>query len=250
MEFLITALFLGLMGSFHCAGMCGPIALSLPLQGNSLFQKIFGGLVYNIGKTTMYGILGLLFGLLGQGFVFIGFQQWISIAMGLLMIFSVILPTLFHKIHVPLAGSISHIIRTRLQALFVNKSKLSLFFLGCINALLPCGLVYMAIAGSIGTGSAVGGMLFMLLFGIGTIPMLLFIAVAGSMVSSQIRITIQKRIPILVVIIGLFFILRGLALGIPYISPSTDKMNPTFHMKLSRESMQQGVAKSCCHGKK
>jgi len=249
MEFLITALVLGLMGSFHCAGMCGPIALSLPLQGNSILQKIFGGLLYNVGKTTMYGIMGLLFGLVGQGFVFIGFQQWISIIMGSLMILSVLLPTLFHKIHVPFASSFSQKVRSRLQNLFTIKSKFSLFLLGTLNALLPCGLVYMAIAGSIGTGNALEGMLFMVVFGLGTIPMLLFISVAGNMVSSKIRVAIQKRIPIVVVIIGLFFVLRGLSLGIPYISPSTEKMNPQYHMKSSC-GMQQAVSKCCCHGKK
>jgi uncharacterized protein len=250
MEFLYTAIILGLMGSFHCAGMCGPIALSLPLQGNSILQKISGSLLYNVGKTIMYGIIGLLFGLIGQGFVLIGFQQWISIAMGSLMILSVLLPSLFQKVHVPFASTFSQNVRTRLQAMFIIKSKLSLFLLGIINALLPCGLVYMAIAGSIGTGNAFSGMLFMILFGLGTIPMLLFISVAGNIVSSQIRVAIQKRIPVLVVIIGLFFILRGLTLGIPFISPSTEKMNPQTQMKGSCTSTSEGVSKCCCHGKK
>ena len=79
MAILISALVLGLMGSFHCAGMCGPIAIALPLQGNTTGQKIFGGTLYNVGRTVTYGLMGAIFGLLGQGIVMIGFQQKISV---------------------------------------------------------------------------------------------------------------------------------------------------------------------------
>src|ERR1035437_1133437 len=181
MAFLLTAFFLGLMGSIHCAGMCGPIALSLPLQGNTFAQKLGGGFLYTIGKAAMYAIMGFLFGLLGQGFVFIGFQKWIAIVMGIIMILSVIVPSLFHSIHISFARRFLQKIRAQFSKLFTIKSKSSLLFLGILNALLPCGLVYLAIAGSIGTGNALMGMLFMFCFGLGTIPMLLTITLAGNM---------------------------------------------------------------------
>ena len=95
MAILISALILGLMGSFHCAGMCGPIAIALPLHGNTVPQKIFGGALYNIGRTLTYGIMGAIFGLLGQGISMIGFQQIISVIMGTIMIISVLFPALF-----------------------------------------------------------------------------------------------------------------------------------------------------------
>src|SRR6056300_110398 len=95
MAILLSALLLGLMGSFHCAGMCGPIAIALPLHGNTILQKIFGGGLYNIGRTITYGIMGAIFGLLGQGLQFIGFQQKVSVVMGALMIISVLFPALF-----------------------------------------------------------------------------------------------------------------------------------------------------------
>jgi sulfite exporter TauE/SafE len=95
MAILFSALVLGLMGSFHCAGMCGPIAIALPLHGNTVPQKIFGGTLYNVGRTITYGIMGAIFGLLGQGIQMIGVQQKISVIMGVVMIISVLFPALF-----------------------------------------------------------------------------------------------------------------------------------------------------------
>lgn len=97
MAILLSALVLGLMGSFHCAGMCGPIAIALPLHGNTVLQKIFGGTLYNLGRTLTYGIMGALFGMLGQGIHLLGFQQKISVVMGVVMIVSVLFPALFRN---------------------------------------------------------------------------------------------------------------------------------------------------------
>ncbi len=95
MEIIFTGLLLGLMGSFHCVGMCGPIALALPLRGNTFFQKAIGGILYNLGRTLTYATMGAIFGLLGQGLEMLGFQRWVSIAMGSIMIISVLFPALF-----------------------------------------------------------------------------------------------------------------------------------------------------------
>ena len=99
MALLISALVLGLLGSFHCAGMCGPIAIALPLHGNRLPQKIYGGILYNLGRTLTYGLMGAVFGLLGQGVRMIGFQQKVSIIMGALMIFAAFFPSIFDDVH-------------------------------------------------------------------------------------------------------------------------------------------------------
>lgn len=245
MEIIITALALGFMGSFHCAGMCGPIALSLPLRGNNTFQKILGGMLYNFGRTLTYGIMGAFFGLIGQGFHMVGFQRWVSIAMGILMVFSVITPVFFSKLNLGNFEFITSKIRKAIQLLFQKKSFGGLFFIGLLNGLLPCGLVYLAIAGSIGTADFYLGVLFMILFGLGTIPMMLFISIAGNMMTLTIRNQINKAIPYLVVVIGLIFILRGLGLGIPFVSPPIEKMNPEVH--LHQENTKDAVKKSCCH---
>ena len=119
--------------------------------------------------------------------------------------------------------------------MFSIRSYTSLFFIGMLNGLLPCGLVYMAIAGAIGCGEVLTGTLYMILFGLGTIPMLLGITLAGNMMSFTIRKRINKLIPILVVIVGILFILRGLSLGIPYLSPPREKIEKKFEKSLEKE---------------
>lgn len=237
MSILISAFLLGIMGSFHCAGMCGPIAIALPLHGNSIGGKIFGGSLYNLGRTITYGVMGAIFGLLGQGVAMIGFQQKISVIMGGLMIISVLFPALFknqysmNKSWISLVGKL----KATIGSMFSIRSYQSLFFIGMLNGLLPCGLVYMAIAGAIGTGSAAMGTMYMILFGLGTIPMLLGISLAGNLLSQTVRKRINKLIPVLVVVVGILFVLRGLSLGIPYLSPPREKIEKKFEKSLEKE---------------
>ena len=247
MEILITAIVLGLMGSFHCVGMCGPIALSLPLRGNNVWQKTGGGLLYNIGRTVTYGAMGAIFGLIGQGFHLLGFQQLISILMGSFMIVSVTLPFIFRN-RIP--GNFEFFtapLRRAIQQLFRTRSYKGLFLIGLLNGLLPCGLVYLAIAGAIGTGNVYLGIAFMVLFGLGTLPMMLLISWIGNLFSIAVRNKMNKIVPYIVVLIGAIFILRGLSLGIPYLSPPAEKMTPSIHMNMSKpEKAVNAIKHACC----
>jgi hypothetical protein len=246
---LISALLLGLMGSFHCAGMCGPIAIALPLHGNRLPQKIYGGVLYNLGRTLTYGVMGAVFGLLGQGVKMIGFQQKVSIIMGAIMIISVFFPSIFKNQYSANKSWISWVgkLKSAIAGMFAIRSFSSLFFIGLANGLLPCGLVYIAIAGAIGTGEVVYGSLYMLMFGLGTIPMMLSIAIAGNVLSLAIRKKINRLIPALVVVVGVFFILRGLSLGIPFLSPPKEKIEKKFEKSLEKEQslFQQTLISDC-----
>ena len=248
MEIFITAFALGLAGSFHCIGMCGPIALSLPLRGNTYSQKILGGMLYNIGRASMYGIMGGIFGLLGQGFHLLGFQRWVSIGMGLLLIASVLLSKNFKNIKLLNIHILTGWVRKSIQQLFIKKSYGGLFFIGTLNSLLPCGLVYMAIAGAIGTGTVYFGMIYMVIFGFGTIPLMLLVVLAGNAISLSVRTKINQIIPYLVVFIGCVFILRGLCLGIPYLSPPENKLSPSFHVNINKSQSNSNITKeACCH---
>jgi len=253
MAILLSALVLGLMGSFHCAGMCGPIAIALPLHGNTVPQKIFGGTLYNVGRTITYGIMGAIFGLLGQGIQLLGVQQKISVVMGAVMIISVLFPALFKNQYRLDKSTFSFVgkLKKRIGEMFSIRSFQSLFFIGMLNGLLPCGLVYMAIAGAIGTGNAVEGTLYMMLFGLGTIPMLLTISLAGNIMSQAIRRKINKLIPVMVVVVGLLFILRGLSLGIPYLSPEKQRIEQKFEKSLEKNtsSLIQEPKGDCCSKK-
>lgn len=231
---LYTALTIGLVGSLHCIGMCGPIAVALPLGQRSWFDRITGGLLYNFGRSITYGVLGALFGLLGKGIQMAGIQQWVSIAMGVTMIFSVLFPFLFRgKMNLEhlTAGYASRLI-SRFRELFGKKSKSNLLLIGLLNGLLPCGLVYVAVAGAINTNDVLMGILFMIVFGLGTIPVMLSISLVGNLISGGLRQKLSRIVPVFIVILGIIFILRGLSLGIPFISPKTKMLNPNKEMKV------------------
>ncbi|HCY43786.1 MAG TPA: hypothetical protein DHV48_21030 [Prolixibacteraceae bacterium] len=232
----ITPLTIGLIGSFHCLGMCGPIVVALPLKNNNLFSKIAGAVLYNSGRVITYSILGILFGLLGQGIHMAGFQQWTSILLGAAMIISVLFPFVFReKITIGnLFTGFSARLITRLRKLFTDRSYFSLLIIGLLNGLLPCGLVYVAIAGAIGSGTVLNGAIFMMLFGIGTIPLLLVATLASDAIGQRVRSKMQKVVPYFVFLIGVLFILRGMSLGIPFISPTTEKLEP--HIKVEKGS--------------
>jgi sulfite exporter TauE/SafE len=253
MAILISALILGLMGSFHCVGMCGPIVLALPLHGNNLQQKIYGGLLYNLGRTVTYGIMGAVFGLLGQGLRLVGFQQVVSVLMGSAMIVSVLFPALFRNQYDLQKSSFKLVAKLKqtIAGMFSIRSFQSLFFIGLLNGLLPCGLVYIALAGAIATGNLVTSIWYMVLFGLGTIPMLLALGVTSNVVSARIRQKINQFIPVLVVVVGIFFVLRGLNLNIKYLSPTKDRIEQRFEKSLEEQKQsdtneKSATVPSCC----
>lgn len=219
---LYSAFIFGLISSFHCIGMCGPIAMMLPVDRNNEAKKVTQIITYHIGKLTAYGILGLVFGLLGKSFYLAGMQQQLSIIVGILMIVVALVPEkVFAKYNFskPVYKIISKV-KSSLGQQFKNKSYKSLFTIGLLNGFLPCGMVYVAIFGTIAMQSVSLGVLYMLLFGIGTIPMLTAVIYISNVLSFSFRGTLQKIIPVVAVVIGMLFIIRGLGLDIPYLSPS------------------------------
>lgn len=238
LEAIYTGLIFGLVTSLHCAGMCGPIAVALPLPGTSVGQKLFGGVLYNIGRTLTYVVLGAILGLLGQGITALGFQSWLSVITGVLMISTVAFPSLF-KFNLG-GNNNKRTLLTRLKAglrrLFSTKTNSSLFAIGILNGFLPCGPLYSALIISAGTGNMLKSIAFMAMFGLGTIPMLLAISALGNILSLSIRRKLSNLLPVLIVIIGLLFILRGLNLGIPYLSPKKEKIEKK--MEKTRQEME------------
>ena len=228
--FLWTAFIVGLIGSAHCAGMCGPIALALPLKSDSWITRVGGGLVYNAGRIITYMLLGAIFGMLGKGLHMAGFQLWASIIIGILMIVMVVVPLIFKKL--PSLNNVFEGYSARLLGGFRNMFRKggtpSLFGIGLLNGILPCGLVYVAVAGAINTGDVISAMLYMALFGAGTIPVMLAVSLAGTMISLKLRIFVNKLSPYVIVLLGVLFILRGLSLGIPYISPKSEALTPVI----------------------
>ncbi|MEE9364151.1 MAG: sulfite exporter TauE/SafE family protein [Cellulophaga sp.] len=219
---LVSALILGLMGSLHCVGMCGPIAFMLPVDHSNNYKKFSQIFIYHFGRLLAYGSLGLVFGFLGKGLVVFGMQQKLSIFIGVLMIVVVLIPHhTFNKYNFsrPIYKLISKI-KSALGKELQKKTADTFITIGFLNGFLPCGLVYMALFGAIAMGNPLLGSLYMLLFGIGTIPLMTTAIYFTSLLKGSARQKIQRLIPVFVMLIGVLFIIRGLGLGIPYLSPA------------------------------
>ncbi len=223
---LFSALILGLLSSFHCVGMCGPIAFVLPVDRTNKYKQGYQTLLYHLGRLLAYSSIGLLFGWLGKGLYLAGFQQRLSILIGVLMILVIIIPIQsFNKYNLskPVYRGIG-IIKTKMGLYLKKKSSKAIFAIGFFNGFLPCGMVYMALIGAVATSEFYLGALYMFLFGLGTIPMMTVAVYSKNIFSLNFRNKIQKVIPVFVVVIGLLFILRGMGLGIPYVSPKDIKL--------------------------
>ena len=224
---LLSGLGLGFLGSFHCVGMCGPIALTLPVQHLSGGKKMGGILLYNAGRVTAYMLLGLVFGWLGQQFYLGGWQQGLSIGLGVLLLAAVLFGKLTPKLKMGW-------VQRALGKLLARRSTGTLYAIGFLNGFLPCGLVYMAIAGAVASGSVWGGALFMGAFGAGTLPAMAAVSWFSQLLGMRGRIAVRRAMPYVMGVMAILLILRGLNLGIPYVSP---EMHPHA----------EKVIEKCCH---
>jgi len=218
---ILTSFFVGLFGSLHCIGMCGPIAIALPVPNSNNISFVSGRLLYNLGRITTYSFLGAVFGLLGSRLVISGFQQSVSIVLGIAILIAVLIPPRYkakisqHKI----VQQITLPLKSGISDLFKQGTFSSMFLIGLLNGFLPCGLVYVALAGAIASGDAILGTAVMILFGLGTVPAMFAATIFGKFLNINIRRKITKAVPVFALVLGLLFILRGMGLGIPYISP-------------------------------
>lgn len=218
----ITAFLVGFAGSVHCIGMCGPIVLALPGTHDTGFNLVFNRFLYNLGRVLSYGLIGGVIGLVGQGLFLAGIQQWVSIFTGALLIISVIVPGSVSN-RVQRSGiffRMNSFIKKNLGKLLGDHARKSMLFIGILNGFLPCGLVYVALAGALNTGNAFDSVLYMVFFGLGTLPVMFAISVFGKFISTPARRTINRIIPVFIFILGVLFILRGMNLGIKFISPA------------------------------
>ena len=216
---IVTGFSIGLLGSLHCLGMCGPIALSLPVNKFTTARKYLSIILYNLGRASSYAAMGVLFGFLGSSFHFFGIQRILSIVGGLLIL-SFALVYYLNPSWLSTgrwSSKISNLLGTHLKK---DKTYGTFWLIGLFNGLLPCGLVYLALASAFTTGSVLDGMLLMFAFGLGTLPLMSFLMIAGKWVKESTRIRLRQLVPIWVIALATLMILRGLNLGIPYLSPS------------------------------
>ncbi|MGV3754118.1 MAG: sulfite exporter TauE/SafE family protein [Verrucomicrobiota bacterium] len=226
---LWTAFMLGLVGSLHCAGMCGPLALALPVAGKTRGDFVLGRVLYNLGRILTYTGIGAVFGLVGQSFALAGFQKWVSLVAGVAILLGLVASTRI-GLGLPITKSVMWL-KSSVGRLLQQRTFGSLFLLGSLNGLLPCGLVYVAAAAAAATGSLQMGVLSMATFGVGTLPVMLGLGLPGRKLQGIFSFRLQNLVPISLVVLGVLLILRGMELGIPYLSPvlGVDGGGPVCH---------------------
>ncbi|PWK80144.1 hypothetical protein LX99_00608 [Mucilaginibacter oryzae] len=213
------AFFIGLFGSVHCIGMCGPLAFSIPSFHAQWWRVVLDKVIYNLGRLFSYTLLGFLTGLLGRQLWLLGLQQGVSIISGLLIMgagLSRILKIRFTQSRrlAPLLQPLNKLI------VYALKQRAGHLIVGILNGFLPCGFVYIALVGAVNTGTPAASAVYMFWFGAGTFPLMLAATVSSGFVGPALRRRINKGIPYLMVCLGVWFTLRGLALNIPYLSPA------------------------------
>lgn len=242
----ITAFILGLTANFHCLGMCGPLALAIPMNRKNNWTILFGLTQYNLARILSYSLLGALVGLIGITIQTFGILQWVSILSGLFMIiyawrkwFSSLIQSQFPKIQMNgfLIGNLGKVLK--------SKFKFKLILLGALNGFLPCGMVYLALMNAILGGDFLKSALAMTFFGLGTLPAMFFVGFAANRVSQGMRKKFSKVIPYMLTVVGLMIVLRGMNLNIPYISPKIT--NISEYSTLKQENGSNKVVMSCCH---
>lgn len=213
------AFFIGLFGSVHCIGMCGPLAFSVPVSQNNWWRIIVEKVLYNTGRVLSYTFLGFLIGFLGRQLWISGLQQGLSLLSGGLIIMAGL--SRMFKIH---------LFRSRFSATLLSpvnrllsyalKRRAGHLAIGILNGFLPCGFVYMALIGAVNTPSPLAAASYMFWFGLGTFPLMLIATVGAGYIGPVFRRRVNRMMPYFMVCLGFWFILRGMGMNIPYLSPA------------------------------
>ena len=239
----LSALLLGLMGEIHCVGMCGPIALILPVDRKSKLKTAIQLTLYHLARILAYGTMGLVLGFFGRGLQLAGLQQKISLVFGLIMIVTALFPavnrTFSARTPAFWARAVGRL-KAAMQSYLLRRSYSAFFVMGFLNGYLPCGLVYLAMVGALATGSAWQGAVYMMIFGLGTTPALVLITWLQRMFSAGLRNRLNRLIPYAVALVGLLFVLRGLNLNIMFLSPGkkmlqvNEQKEKMYHKKIKK----------------
>lgn len=227
--FLVTAFLLGLASSFHCIGMCGPIAMALPLDRSTITSQVSGLFAYNLGRIITYSLLGILFGLLGFSLQLYRIFQLLSIIFGILLIVLAWRKTWISYLEWRKSPIYAWLMKN-MGKLLQKKGNATLFLLGMLNGILPCGMIFLGLASALLAPNFWGSGLAMLAFGIGTLPGMFLVGFFAQRMSSGVRTRVNQLYPFLMTLIGFMVILRGANLGIPYLSPKIQQTQANSHV--------------------
>lgn len=221
MEIILIGFLTGLVGSLHCVGMCGPLAIAVPAVKNNLFLSKF---FYNSGRVFTYTLMGICAGLIGERIYLDKFQSYFSIISGIILLAGLVLYLNQKRLlKIKFFKEFLGFLKNEITRFFKIKTYKSVFITGILNGLLPCGMIYIALSGAVITGNSISGMFYMIFFGLGTLPLMMGFSVYGVKIKNLIGRRINYISPALITIVAILLLLRGLNLGIPVISPEVKK---------------------------
>jgi sulfite exporter TauE/SafE len=242
---ILAAFVLGLSGSFHCVGMCGPLMFALPHDREKPLKMLINKILYHISRSFGYGVIGILVGFIGSFVDVFKMTRWLSIGLGIAIILGFLVSYFYNKPKEK-ESFISKMIKPAMTKLMRKDSFSSNLGLGFLNAFLPCGFVYLALAGALVTGSVFDSMIYMIAFGLGTAPIMIFTSLGVTKISPSFRQRIGKLTPVFTIGFALIFIMRGLSLGIPFLSPTekmVKKMNAKGEKMQTEKKMEKIITK-------
>ncbi len=204
----------------HCIGMCGPLVGAVSMAQRSDGPRpltLLGRLaLYHTGRLSGYMIIGAAMGLLGSATLLTSdgklIQGGLSVGVGLFMLLLGIgllgwLPTQRWLE----SGPLQRLVAGKLPALLNARSAPRRWALGLANGFLPCGPVYTVAMTSAATGEPGRGALAMLLFGLGTVPVLIALGMGVATLGARSRTVFNRLGAILVLLMSVQLILRGMA---------------------------------------
>lgn len=226
---ILSAFIFGLLSSLHCVGMCGPIAFALPVHAGTKTEKWSKIVAYHLGRLFTYAAIGAIFGLFGRAFALAGLQQVLSVIAGVILIIVALFQRkILNYVEQKSSLKIVGLIKGAYQKIAKSKSVVNFFSLGLLNGLLPCGTVYIALIGAIALGNMAFSSLYMFVFGLGTLPLMLMLMGAKLLSTQRFKTIFKKTVPLMLLVVGVLFVLRGMGLGIAFVSPTDMSLQLQF----------------------
>jgi len=211
---VLAALIMGLTGSLHCVGMCSPLAMAV---GNMNKRAFLNRVIYNAGRIVMYGLLGALVAGLGVVLPISKFQNLVSILLGITLLLG---GAGLLKVNIPLLsnaiGKLTSTLKKLFGTLLMRKNFGSVFLLGTLNGILPCGLVWIALAYALTLQSTLEGVGFMMLFGLGTLPVMLGLTSIITELLKRFNFSLQHVTSAMLILSGILLIARVFIIHLPH----------------------------------